>query len=427
MGRILSAAAVILMLMAVSACEEDTASNESIENIDTYGAEEWSQYRLQPDKNAVIDTGDAPLSYMELETEEEVRATPVVADGKLFAGNHNSGDLMAFDLATGERVWENQAPNWVHSESIYHEGTVYVGYGNRNFRESGIRGTGDNGILAIDAQSGETLWQFETEGEVMPTPAVYENHLYVATGDTHLYKLTLDEGELVHRYELGSVVSMSAPNIHEDTLYVGGSAPKPYTEPYTFYAYDLRTDKIKWETHLPEVAMGLDDVPPAVHDGIAVTTALVINAQGESEHEIYALDTDTGKVIWQDNWGSGALVQNNKSGAPMIHEDKVFVASPKTETYYAYDLESGEQLWAYEDEAAKAPPVAQDGIVYYSNAAGAVAGIDIESGEKVREKELGGALAPSGPIIVNDTLIVGSQDHNVYVVPLSDFDEVNET
>lgn len=426
MDRKLLGVAVTLLLMAVSACENKAGSNESVENIDTYGAEEWTQYRLKPDKNAVIDTGDAPLDYMELETEEEVRATPVVADGKLFIGNHRSGDIMAFDLTTGESIWENQAPNWVHSESIYHEGIVYMGYGNRNFRENGVRGTGDNGVLAIDAESGETLWQFETAGEVMPTPAIYKDHLYVTTGDMHLYKLTLDEGQLMHQHELGSVISMSAPNIHEDTLYVGGSAPKPYTEPYTFYAYDLTSDEIKWETEIPQVAMGLDDVPPAIDNGIAVTTALVINSNGESEHEIYALDINTGEILWKDNWGAGELVANNKSGAPMIHEGKVFVASPKTETYYAYDLESGEQLWSYEDEAAKAPPVAQDGVVYFSNKAGSVVGMDIETGEKVREKELGGTLAPSGPIIVNDTLIVGSQDHNVYVAPLSDFEKMNE-
>src|SRR5699024_1865591 len=35
-------------------------------------------------------------------------------------------------------------------------------------------------------------------------------------------------------------------------------------------------------------------------------------------------------------------------------------------------------------------------------------------------RHLGGTLAPSGPIIVNDTLVVGSQDSNVYLSPLDE-------
>ncbi|WP_411843906.1 PQQ-binding-like beta-propeller repeat protein [Salinicoccus sp. HZC-1] len=414
---------IILSLAVLSACSSDGSDENSSagdKSMEIFGAEEWTQYRMGPDKNAVIDSGHEPLEHMRLATEEEVRATPVVADGKVFIGNHDSGEIMAFDLEDGSKIWETHAPNWIHSEAIYHEGKVYVGYGNRDFNEDGTRGTGESGVMALDAETGETVWEFNTEGAVMPTPAIYGDHLYAATGGRHLYKLTLDEGTPEHKYDLGSVVTMSSPSIYEDTLYVGGGRP----DPQTFYAYDLQEDDIKWKKEFPDVAMGLDDVPPAAADGIILTTALVYNEDGESEHEIYAMDTETGEIVWKDNWGTGKPVENNKSGAPMIHDGKVFVASPKTETYYAYDLKTGEQLWAVKGTAAKAPPVAQDGIVYFANEEGVVTGIDIERGEKVKEKELGGTLSPAGPVIANDTLFVGSRDSYVYVVPLSDFEDV---
>lgn len=46
--------------------------------------------------------------------------------------------------------------------------------------------------------------------------------------------------------------------------------------------------------------------------------------------------------------------------------------------------------------------------------------LDAESGEAIGQKELGGTLAPAGPVIMNDTLFVGSQDTNVYAVPLTE-------
>src|SRR5699024_2045145 len=67
-------------------------------------------------------------------------------------------------------------------------------------------------------------------------------------------------------------------------------------------------------------------------------------------------------------------------------------------------------------------PVAQDGIVYFSNTRGFVYALDAETGEYLARKKLEGKLAPAGPIIVNDTLFVGSQDSNVYAIPLSDFE-----
>src|SRR5699024_3029525 len=130
------------------------------------------------------------------------------------------------------------------------------------------------------------------------------------------------------------------------------------------------------------------------------------------------------KISWQDNWEPGKTVRNNKSGAPIIHDGKVFVASPKTEKYYAYDFKSGEKLWELADAAAKAPTAAKDGIFYIENIESYVSGIDIETGKKVKEKQLCGTLAPAGLVIANVTMFVGSQDSYVYNFPLTDFEDV---
>src|SRR5699024_10888564 len=204
---------------------------------------------------------------------------------------------------------------------------------------------------------------------------------------------------------------------------VGGSSPNPYT----FSAYDLTNDTFKWQNEFPDVYSGLDDVPPAVSDNIVVTTALEKAEDGENpEHFMYAMDTDSGELIWKESLGIGEMVANNKSGAPMIYEGNIYVGSPITKTSYDYDLKSGEKLWEFENEVMKAPPVPQDGTVYFSNTKGFVYALDAETGELVAEKELNGTLAPAGPVIVNDTLFVGSQDSNVYAVPLTDFEEVEQ-
>lgn len=384
-------------------------------NAESFGPDEWTQYRLENDKNAVYDSNAAPLDYTEFQTADEVRATPVIVGDQMFIGNHDSGDLFAFDVHTGEELWHSEAPNWIHSEIIYQNGTVYVGFGNRHFQDNGIRGTGENGVLALDAKTGEILWKYNTEGEVMPTPAYHDGSVYITTGDRHLYKLNPETGDLEHKEEIGHTVSMSAPNITDDTLFVGGSAP----EPYTFSGYNLEQDEMAWQTGFPEVHAGLDDVPPAVSDEIVVTTAL----EGEKdypEHMMYAMDAESGDIVWKESLGEGDPVDDNKSGAPMIYNETIYVGSPITKTFYAYDLITGEKQWSFENEVIKAPPVAQDDIVYFSNAEGMVYAMDAKTGDVAGQRELGGTLAPAGPVIMNDTLFVGSQDSNVYAVPLTE-------
>lgn len=379
----------------------------------SFGPEEWTQYRMSTDNNAVFNNDSSPLDYQLYKTANEVRATPVIVGDKLFIGNHESGDLFAFDVKSGEKLWYNEAPNWIHSEMIYHDDMVYVGYGNRFFQDNGIRGDGDSGILALDADTGDIQWNYETDGEVMPTPAYYKDSVYITTGDRHLYKLDSKTGELMHKEEIGHTVSMSAPNIYKDTLFVGGSGP----DPFTFSAFDLKRDEMKWQTEFPDVFAGLDDVPPAIQDNIIVTTALESD-KDKPEHMIYAMDAQTGEVLWKDSLGMGDFVKNNKSGAPMIYHDKVYVGSPITESFYSYDLKTGEEIWKFENDVIKAPPAAQDGIVYFSNAEGNVYALDSETGEVLGDKELSGTLAPAGPVIINDTLFIGSQDSNVYAMPI---------
>ena len=51
-------------------------------------------------------------------------------------------------------------------------------------------------------------------------------------------------------------------------------------------------------------------------------------AETSPTHMIYAMDIKSGEIIWKDNLGIGAMVSNNKSGAPVVYEDKVFVGVP---------------------------------------------------------------------------------------------------
>ncbi|MGP4068751.1 outer membrane protein assembly factor BamB family protein [Halobacillus sp. B29] len=390
-----------------------------------FGPDSWEQYRLNKTNNPVHGGSVDEAIRKKYPTDNQLRATPVVVNDTLYIGNHNTGSLQAFNVKSGERLWKSSAPNWVHSEMIYKDGVLFVGYGNRYYQENGNRGTGESGVLAVDAETGETVWKFDTNGEVMPTPAIHGDHVYITAGDEQLYGVNRESGELDWQFDLGSIVSMSSPVIEGDTLYVGGGGS---AEQFHFNAINLANQERKWETEFDQVAAGLDDVPPVVSETSIYTTALV-KAEGDNmyEHMLYEMDKETGEITHKESLGTGEHVKNNKSGAPVLQDGTIFVGSPITQKFYAFDTEAKEMKWEYEGGVNKAPPVAYNEYVYFGNAAGDVFTFEAESGELVNQMKLGGTLAPAGAIIMNEHYISGSQDGNVYIQPLKDIRTLSES
>ncbi|TDL46995.1 PQQ-binding-like beta-propeller repeat protein [Kocuria rosea] len=381
--------------------------------------QEWTQYRLTPEKNPVIETDGSVVPAEDgFELPDEVRATPVVVGDRLYVGTHGSGTLHAFDLATGEQLWQAQAPNWIHSEMLVSEGTVYVGYGDRGQeRGDGLRGDGPGGVLALDAETGEQKWEYPVDGHVMPTPVLHDGRIHAATGDRHLHVIDAGTGEGLEWVDVGAVMSMSAPAAADGMLYTGAFDGGPRV-----VGYDMDARETAWTTELPDVQSGLDDVPPAVSEGIVVTTSHrdVVPAE-QLEHWAHALSADTGEVLWELRLGDGPFVPNNKSGAPTIADGVVYVGSPTTRTLYALDLRTGEELWSHDSGSVKAAPVVVDGHVVYTTTQGEIGALDAGTGALVGSEQLSDQpLAPAGPIVVDDVLLVPGQDGTVHTLALAE-------
>ncbi|WP_157956777.1 PQQ-binding-like beta-propeller repeat protein [Salinicola halimionae] len=387
-------------------------------------AADWVQYRTSADRNANLDTQlDAPTDRVtELDTAEEVRATPTVFAGDLLIGNHGSGMLQRIDPASHETRWRLRAPNWIHSEIVWQGGVGVVGYGNRFFGSpmpgnvaNDTRGTGESGLLAIDLESGQPRWQYRSSGEMMPTPVLHAGEVYAASGDRAIHVLSLEDGRQTGLIKLGSFVSMSSPALDDQgQLFLGGA------KPYRFFRVDPATRSIVWMAEFPDVVSGLDDVSPAVDGDLVVTTAVLPVTAERFEHRLFVLDTQTGERRWEASLGEGGPVANNQSGAPTIAEGRVVVGSPTSNTLQAFDLHTGERLWRVDSGPVKAAPVIEAGKVYATTGAGELMVVDLISGREIRRLALSDEpLAPAGPVRVGQHLVIPAQDGHVYLVPLA--------
>lgn len=119
---------------------------------------------------------DRQLHALDAETGDEVWAadatnwvwgSPAVGDGVVFFGDID-GNIYAVSAETGEPQWTSTASGAIQSTLLVSDGVVYVTAGGTEGDEDERRGQ----IMALAAESGDILWQRETDAPVFSAPVM---------------------------------------------------------------------------------------------------------------------------------------------------------------------------------------------------------------------------------------------------------------
>jgi outer membrane protein assembly factor BamB len=315
---------------------------------------------------------------------------PILADGVVYAGV--SASVVALRAADGTLQWERPTDSWVIG-LVVRDGTVYVS-------------TGEGILWAFAAQDGKEQWRFETGKRMSLSPPVLErNVVYVGSFDGRLYALDRATGAVRWHYRTGGHVS-SGPLVRDGVAYFGS---------WDNYLYAVRTDwrdddltDAEVEGALaaayrrggqPERALDLlhplveryDNDPALRHEraqawddigrreeGLAEWQEVLLRAapgDGHYEAAIAQLQERIG-LRWH------VPLQRNGDITPAVDERAVYACDDQY--LYAFDRETGEELWraeGYTDD-----PIAADGQVW-SAASRKVICLDAATGAPLWESE----------------------------------------
>jgi|GEM_PF-3382736 len=174
---------------------------------------------------AVTDDGvfvaGSGISRLEPETGELVwnvnvgtaRSSPAVVDGTVYAGTTDDGGVLyAVDADTGETAWTYETDGWMTCSPSVADGTVYVG-------------TRDNRLHAVDADTGTPEWTFEVSPPdetdwITGKPAVVEDTVYVSPWDGAVHGLDAETGEQLWTFDAGGS-ARAGPVATVDAVYAG--------------------------------------------------------------------------------------------------------------------------------------------------------------------------------------------------------------
>lgn len=250
-------------------------------------------------------------------------AKPAVADDMVVVGDYDSM-LAALDPETGEALWtfQSERARFIGGATIG-DNLVYAG-------------SVDGVLHALDRADGNEAWSFQTEQDIWAQPLLRDGTLYITSLDKHLYALDAENGNLLWQFpaegetlspQMGAIVG--TPTYYDGLLIFGSF--NNYV-----YALDDSSRQIVWQYEADNWVWS----SPIVDD----ETGMVLGT--DLDGNIFALDVESGEEIWKRSV-PGPIV-----GAPTLSEADgdtvpVYVATgaPNNDALiYKLDLENGEDL-----------------------------------------------------------------------------------
>ncbi len=332
---------------------------------------------------------------------------PIVADGLLYVIDAES-HVSALSAETGEPVWDVElAPDVKEKfrvrEMLARPKASEIGFGGgvafdggRLFVTSGFRF-----VAALNAETGEELWRYETDAPVRTPPTAHRGEVYVVTITNELIAFNQVTGERVWGYqsfeENARILSSASPAAAGDLIV----APFSSGEVVAFLAESGRpvwNDTLSQSASLTALA-NLNDIAgsPVIDRGLVY----VVSHAGR----LTAIDIRSGGRVWE---APIAGVQ-----MPWVAGDFIFIVSVDSELV-CIARESGAVIWVsqlrrYQNQKKKkgriswAGPILVGGHLLLVSTQGQLVKVDASSGEVVDTKKLGeGSIVP--PIVADETI-----------------------
>ncbi len=316
----------------------------------------YSEQRYSPlDQITAENVGDLGLAwYADLATQRGVEASPIVVDGVMFVSGPWSV-VWAFDARTGEELWYHDPEvdkargqyaccDVVNRGVAVYEGKVFVG-------------TIDGRLVALDAGSGEVVWEtltvdLEKPYTITGAPRVVNGKVFIGNGGAELgvrgyfSAYDVNTGEMAWRFYT-----------------VPGSPEGPFEHP------ELEEAVTTWD---PEGVWPVSGGGGTVWDSFAYDPDLdllyvgVGNGSPWARHvrspaggdnlylsSILAVKPETGKLVWHyqttpaDNWDYTATQHMILADIELHGETReVIMQAPKNGFFYVLDRATGELLSA---------------------------------------------------------------------------------
>lgn len=335
------------------------------------------QYQMPPEMTgeAGSDLNDSILPIWKFKCEDEVRASPVADNERVYIGVYDN-NVYALDLKSGEFQWKYPTEGGIATRpALYQELLIF--------------GSEDRVVYAIST-GGRLAWTCPTEGRIRSSAAVEFDHAFFGSDDHRLYAVNAQTGRVIWRFEAMGPIR-SSPTLGDEMVYIG-------SEDGHLYAVDLSTGASRWKFRANRHITS----SPAIHKDLVIV--------GSTDWHVYGVDAKTGYSVWSVRTGQSVI------SSPVIFDDTVYIGSADKHLY-AIDAFSGKTQWKYNaNSPIVSTPAVTEEAVYFGTMSGEVISITRKD-KKLRWRFRTESPIPSSPVVTDGIVYIGSIDHHLYALP----------
>ena len=231
-------------------------------------------------------------------------SSPAIIDEWVYIGSDN-GNVYCIDADNGELIWQKRLPAKVSSPVVNNSKLIIECL--------------DGNVYCLDKNLGEILWKTQLSIDVLSTPIVVDNHIFVRN-----YCLDLFTGDIIWSSDVG-IVLLSSPTFFEDKVYIGSRDEK-------MYCLNANTGEKLWRFYTG--SMTYETAPSVAYGNVYVGNAFGF---------IYCVNATSGERVWSTKESARAVA------SPVICDEKLYIGSVDNHLY-CLDAFSGEKIWEFSSD-----------------------------------------------------------------------------
>ena len=318
-------------------------------------------------------------------TKQYLKLTPSHIQGKVFVADVR-GNLAAIDAISGNTLWENDAD-------------LNITGGPGSSETLTLVGSEDGDVLAYASESGEFLWQAKVSSEILAAPQEAYGVVVARTIDGKIFGLDANDGARLWVYDRTvpalTLRGTSNPVITGDVVIAGFDGGR-------ISSIELHTGKLIWETSVSlasgrsqlERMVDIDSEPVVVGNDIYVATF-----QGR----LASVALEDGRITWTRDISSYAGLT--------VDENNIYITDDQSHIW-ALERSTGNSVWKQENLFARraTAPATIGELVVVGDLEGYLHWMDKGNGEFVARTQFSKDPIIAPPVAVEDIVYAFSSD-----------------
>jgi len=353
------------ILLLLTGCKNKTDST----NINP---EDWTIFRGNPALTAHTNVSlpNNPVLLWSFKSDSYTKSSPIVCNHVVYWSNRR-GRIFGINIE-GKQVFDYAMETAVDAIPMIYDSILYIG-------------RIDGKLCAISLAKQDTLWTFETDGQIIASPNRMsindKKAIIIGSYDNYLYFIDSKEGKKIARYPSGYYINGAVAQSNNYVVYGGCDG--------WFRVVDgisgIQTDSLELGTYVP--------ASPAVYNNWCYIA--------DHSGNVYEIELNKGKIVSSKKIMEPKDEDRMFVSVPAVSDKMVYIVSDDRHVY-AINRKDGSMAWKYllkGDTGESSPVICNDKLLVCTKT-GIVSILDAKTGKLLWKYDIGEQIIAS-PAVIN--------------------------